>query len=88
MILILCLIIFLWSCDVSAQEKDNAIRRKRDYETAERRHREKLAVLRGRNTGRKITRTVAHDSYGRYVAQEIIEDNPDGMIDLDEDWEG
>lgn len=87
MILIICIILFIWACDVSAQEHDNEVRRKRDYETAERRHREKLEALHKRpETRRKVTRTVAKDEHGRCVAQEIVEEVPDRIICFDDDW--
>lgn len=85
MVLIICILVFLWACDISAQEHDNAVRRDRDYKTAERRHKEILRALKKRKPGKKITRTLARDGHGRFIAQEVIEDDPDDGITFDDD---
>ncbi|MCI6179334.1 MAG: hypothetical protein SPF11_07480 [Treponema porcinum] len=46
MVLIICLILFIWGIYGLASDYDHEAERRNDYRTAERRHREKLDAIR------------------------------------------
>ena len=81
MVLIVCLIIFIWSVSSLCSDYDHEYEREFDYQQEERRHKELIEATKKSST-RKRTRTVAKDSFGNIIAQEIIEDA--GDIDLDD----
>lgn len=85
MILIICLIIFIWSVSSLCSDYDHEYERKFDYQQEERRHKELIEATK-KSSARKRTRTVVKDSFGNIIAQEIIEDidlDDIGDIDLD-----
>lgn len=75
MFLIICLILFIWALDGLCGDYDHEAERRNDYRRAERRHQEKLEVMKKR---KKVTRTVARDEHGRFVAQETVDYYDDG----------
>lgn len=75
MILLICLIVFIFSVLGSAWEADMEERRKEDYRTAERRHRE---LMQKRNESRRkvTTRRVVHKddvTLGEEIVEEFYE---------------
>ena len=74
MVLIICLILFIWGIYVLASDYDHEAERRNDYRTAERRHREKLDAIRKSSSSRgtvRRTRTIVKDEKGRIIAQEV-----------------
>lgn len=74
MILIICLVLFIWALDGLCVDYDHE---------AERRHKEMMEVMKNR---KKVTRTVTRDEHGRFVAQETIDyydddEEPDFEVD-------
>ena len=83
MVLIICLVLFIWALDGLCADYDHEAERRNDYRRAERRHQEKLEVMKKR---KKVTRTVARDEHGRFVAQETVDyydddEEPDFEVD-------
>ena len=83
MVLIICLVLFIWALDGLCADYDHEAERRNDYRRAERRHQEKLEVMKKR---KKVTRTVARDEHGRFVAQETVDyydddEKPDFEVD-------
>ena len=72
MVLIICLILFIWGIYGFASDYDHE---------AERRHREKLDAIRKSSSSRgtvRRTRTIVKDEKGRIIAQEVeVEFIPD-----------
>ena len=66
MILIICLVLFTWALDGLCADYDHEAERRNDYRRSERRHKEMMEVMKNR---KKVTRTVARDEHGRFVAQ-------------------
>lgn len=79
MILIICLIVFIWSVSSLCSDYDHEREREVDYQQAERRHKELLEVSKKSGTRKRI-RTIAKDTDGNIIAQEIVEED---VIDLD-----
>ena len=81
MVLIICLILFIWGIYGLASDYDHEAERRNDYRTAERRHREKLDAIRKSSSSRgtfRRTRTIVKDEKGRIIAQEVeVEFIPD-----------
>ena len=81
MVLIICLILFIWGIYGLASDYDHEAERRNDYRTAERRHREKLDAIRKSSSSRgtvRRTRTIVKDEKGRSIAQEVeVEFIPD-----------
>ena len=75
MIVLFCIFLFLWGCSqtCSAHEYEHT-----EFER-ERRHRElmeqKERLARTKQKKKKITRNIARDEKGRFVAREIIEED-------------
>lgn len=76
MIIVLCIILFLWGCtqcwSADEYEKSEYGKERRHREMLE--QRERLAEEHRLQRRRRITRTCARDEHGRFVAQEIIEE--------------
>ena len=75
MVLIICLILFIWGIYGLASDYDHEAERRNDYRTAERRHREKLDAIRKSSSSRgtvRRTRTIVKDEKGRIIAEERI----------------
>ena len=70
MVLIICLVLFIWALDGLCADYDHEAERRNDYRRAERRHKEMMEVMKNR---KKVTRTVARDEHGRFVAQETVD---------------
>ena len=70
MILIICLVLFIWGVAGLCSDYDHDVERRQDYRRAERRHKEMLEAMKNR---KHVTRTVARDEHGRFVAQETID---------------
>ena len=81
MVLIICLILFIWGIYGLASDYDHEAERRNDYRTAERRHREKLDAIRKSSSSRgtvRRTRTIVKDEKCRIIAQEVeVEFIPD-----------
>ena len=81
MVLIICLILFIWGIYGLASDYDHEAERRNGYRTAERRHREKLDAIRKSSSSRgtvRRTRTIVKDEKGRIIAQEVeVEFIPD-----------
>lgn len=82
MILLICLILFIWGLAGLCDDYDHEAERIRDYRRAERRHKEMLEVMKKQ---KRRTRTVARDEHGRFLAQETVDyyddEDPDFEID-------
>lgn len=66
MILIISIVLIIWGIAGLCSDYDHEAERRQDYIRAERRHKEMLEVMKNR---KKVTRTVARDEHGRFVAQ-------------------
>ena len=75
MVLIICLILFIWGIYVLASDYDHEAERRNDYRTAERRHREKLDAIRKSSSSRgtvRRTRTIVKDEKGRWETKRVL----------------
>ena len=81
MVLLICLILIIWSISGLCSDYDHEDERIRDYRKSERRHKEIIEVMKNR---KRITRTMARDEHGIFVAQEIIDYyDDDSEFDID-----
>lgn len=76
MIILICIILFFVCLSGLCDDLDHEAERRNDYRTAERRHQENLKALKSK---KKVTRTVARDACGRFIAQETVEGYDDDI---------
>lgn len=87
MILLICLILFIWGIAGLCGDYDHEAEVNNAHRAAERRHKETLKVLHSKGTTR-TTRTIVRDEKGRTIAQEVTEAFiPDMDLINEEDYE-
>lgn len=70
MILIISFVLIIWTIYGLCSDYDHKVERRQDYRRAERRHKEMLAAIKKR---KRVSRTVARDEHGRFIAQETVD---------------
>ena len=72
MIILICIIIFIFLAYDGACEADHIEERRKDYRDAERRHNEIVNAVKSRK--KRTVRHIARDEKGRFVGEEITEE--------------